>query len=54
MFGAVLSAHVSAPIPCALPPSCHLLQYLHQEASYNSILVWKDDKDPLGVRIPGT
>lgn len=29
-------------------------QYLHQEAAYNSILVWKDDKDPLGERIPGT
>ncbi|PSC73894.1 Serine threonine-kinase 2 19 [Micractinium conductrix] len=29
-------------------------QYLHQEHSYNSILVWKNESDPLGVRIPGT
>lgn len=37
--------------PSAVP---FYLQYLHQESSYNSILVWKDDKDPMGVRIPGT
>ena len=29
-------------------------QYLHQEHSYNSILVWPNDTDPLGVRIPAT
>jgi hypothetical protein len=29
-------------------------QYLHQEHSYNSILVWRNASDPLGVRVPGT
>ncbi|KAL4428069.1 hypothetical protein ABPG75_002158 [Micractinium tetrahymenae] len=29
-------------------------QYLHQIPSYNSILVWKDETDPLGDRIAGT
>lgn len=29
-------------------------QHLHQLPSYNSILVWKDENDPLGERIAGT
>lgn len=40
---AYLPAHPSAP---------H--QFLHHEHSYNSYLVWKDNKDPLGQLVPGT
>ena len=46
------------PATLTSPSSAHVplarLQYLHQEHSYNSILVWKNESDPLGVRIPGT
>lgn len=44
--------HASSTLP--VPHSSPCPQYLHQMPAYNSILVWKDDKDPMGVRIPGT
>lgn len=49
-----LSANCITAAACPSCPSVTISQYLHQDTAYNSILVWKDDKDPLGVRIPGT
>ncbi len=51
----LLARVLTAPLLlCPCRPYYHFSQYLHQDPAYNSILVWKDDKDPLGVRIPGT
>ncbi len=43
-----------ASFPGVLPCTVVFLQYVNHKASYNSILVWKDEKDPLGEMVMAT